>query len=190
MPDVILSYLKKGPRDAKEIMEALSISKKTFYKNISQLVEAGKVLELPLRQERGKGWSTLYALPEHHELAASISGFLPIGIGGGIGQRIRRAVEDLQIKLQRNPTVEEVILEINENPENPKLRDAAYQIGTKMGWRPPTPEEVKIAKGELQKVLSLASRMKKGTKKIEYVRPKERVKMAKEFLERFPELVP
>jgi DNA-binding Lrp family transcriptional regulator len=188
MPEDILSYLKMGPRTARELIDGVSISRKTFYKRINDLLKEGRILEFPIRQR--KGWVSLYALPKHYELAASISRFLPIGGTTGIEQSIKEAIENLKLRLLRNPTVGEVILEISANPEDPKLRDAVYQIGTRMGWKPPTKREREIAEKELPEILSLAAQLKRGSSRLTKVKSTDKIEKAKEYLKRFPNLVP
>jgi hypothetical protein len=190
MAEEIASLLESGPKVAKELINSLTVSKVTFYKKINELVEEGKVLEFPLKAKNG--WISLYALPKHRELAASISGFSQAGKARGDPQEIRRVIENLRVKLLRNPTVDEVILAMGKNPRDDELMDAVYEIGTKMGWRPPTESEKEAAEEELPKILSLAAQIKRGTSmvKMKKVKSRSEIEKAKEYLRRFPELVP
>jgi hypothetical protein len=193
MSEEIILQLKKGPRTPKELLIRLFLSEKTFYKKIADLEREGRILVFPLR-ERNR-WTSLYCLPEHKEVAATISGFdlrAPVLSIPSL-KEIEKTIEKLRFKFQRNPDVEEIILEIKESPENPKIRDEIYKIGSRIGWRPPTSEEREEAKKELSLILKVASKLKKGEPPLigfGIEPPKALLKKAKEYLRRFPELIP
>ncbi|MBI4362570.1 MAG: hypothetical protein HY558_05290 [Euryarchaeota archaeon] len=187
--DDILQHLKIGPKTADELAKLVAVSRKTLYKRMGDLVESQKVLIFPLLMENH--WVSLYALPEHRDLAVAISGYIPAGrVTAGIEPRVAEALDRLKFKLCRNPDVDEVALEVGENPEDRAVRDAIYRVASKLNWRPPTAEDRRRAEKERSLVVELATWMKKGYLEATKDKPQALVQKAKEYLRRFPESLP
>lgn len=184
-----LAYLSNGPKTAKELSTLLKVSEKTLYKHMTRLLEERKVLIYPMR--RGNRFVALYSLPEHLDAAVSLSGYLPVTKMPDIHPRIRQTMETLREKLLRNPDVDEVILELGENPEDKVTRDLVYRIGSTLKWRPPTPREKEEAERERGRILRVAGWLKKGRALPAVSREASRAEMerAREYLRRFPEEV-
>jgi hypothetical protein len=180
----ILSALRSGPKTASELLKLVAISKRTLYKQLNSLEKDEQILVFPLRIE--DRWTSLYSLPEHSELARAISGYSPVSkVLPDLSKKIKDSIEKLREKLFRNPEVEEIAIDIGENPEDEKIRDSIYQVGFQMGWRPPTREERERAEKELKEIIMLADMIKKGYS-IHLV-PEEQVEKAKEYLKRVGE---
>jgi hypothetical protein len=189
MEEDVISHLKIGPKTADELAKLISTSRKTLYKKIKHLVDEEKVLMLPLLADNH--WVSLFALPEHRELAVAISGYSPAGmISAGIESKVAGGIDDLRFKLFRNPDVDEIAVSIGESPEEKSVRDAIYRIGSKLKWRPPTPDERTKANEDRALVLELATWIKKGYLEAMQGKPAALVNRAKEYLKRFPEEVP
>jgi len=190
MESILLS-LRSGPKTASELARVIAVSEKTLYKRVNRLVDEGGVIVFPFRMDNHK-WASLFALPEHRTLAATLSGYIHFREITGIEPKIKKIMEDLQFKLFRNPDVDEVILEIGENPEDRTLRDAVYRIGSSIDWKPPTSVEREKADAELSRILKIAAWMRRGYLKPDNVKgdAKLAVEKAKEYLKRFPHLVP
>lgn len=185
----IITHLKIGPKTADELAKLVSVSRKTLYKRMKGLIDDGEVLMLPMLVDNH--WVSLFALPEHRELAIAISGYSPAGrISAGIESKVVDGIENLRFKLFRNPDVDEIAVSIGESPEEKSVRDAVYRIGSKMKWRPPTPEERLKANEDRALVLELATLLKKGYLDEMRGKPAALVNRAKEYLKRFPEEVP
>lgn len=185
-----LTLLGNGPKTAKELSTLMRVSEKTLYKHMTRLLEERKVLIYPMR--RGNRFVALYSLPEHIDAAVSLSGYLPVTKMPDIHPRIQQTIETLREKLLRNPDVDEIILELGENPEDKVTRDLVYRIGSTLKWRPPTPKEREEADRQRTHILRVAGWLKKGRVSAENVRGASRTEMerARQYLERFPEEVP
>ncbi|MEM3086798.1 MAG: hypothetical protein QXO51_00490 [Halobacteria archaeon] len=189
MEDEVLAHLKVGPKTADELVKLVEVSRKTLYKRMRDLAEAKKVLLFPLYSNGH--WVSLYALPHHRDLAVAISGYIPADRGvHGLETRLGGALEVLRLKLCRNPDVDELALELGENPEDKSVRDAIYRVASRMNWRPPAPEERKRGDRERELVLQLAMWLRKGHLENLKGRPEPMVKKARAYLERFPDAVP
>lgn len=185
-----LALLGNGPKTAKELSTLMQVSEKTLYKHMTRLLEERKVIIYPMR--RGNRFVALYSLPEHIDAAVSLSGYLPVTKMPDIHPRIARTVERLREKFLRNPEVDEIILELGENPEDKVTRDLVYRIGSTIKWRPPSPAERARADPERARILKLAERLKRGRISEEGPRGASRteVERARHYLEKFPEEVP
>lgn len=189
MDDEVLSHLRVGPKTADELVKLVRVSRKTLYKRMRDLAEQRKVLLFPLYANGH--WVSLYALPQHRDLAVAISGYIPADKGvTGLETRLGDALEGLRLKLFRNPDVDELALELGENPEDRAVRDAIYRVASRMNWRPPNPEERKRAERERELVIQLAAWIRKGHLESLKGRPEAMIKKARTYLERFPESVP
>lgn len=185
-----MAHLRVGPKTADELVKLVGVSRKTLYKRMRSLAEAKKVLLFPLYADGH--WVSLYALPQHRDLAVAISGYIPAADRGvqGFEMRLPEAVETLRLKLCRSPDVDELALELGENPEDRSVRDAIYRVASRTGWRPPTAEERKRAERERELIVQLAAWIRKGRLENLKGRPEALVKRARAYLERFPDAVP
>ncbi|MEM3165033.1 MAG: hypothetical protein QXO51_06350 [Halobacteria archaeon] len=186
----IEDLLRKGPKTAEEVALLAKVSVKTAYKNLYRLAGEGRVLVYPMPD--GHRWRSLFVLPDHHDLAASITGFAPCGRTSGIESRVLQALERLRALLLREPEVEEVLRELGEDPEDRPLRSAVYRVGSRAGWVPPAPREKEAAEARLQRLLRIASWVKKGRLRVEIAEgmSREEIEEARKYLEKFPERVP
>jgi hypothetical protein len=64
----------------------------------------------------GHRWKTLFALPEHSDLASVICGYSRIKKTGK-EKEIIEAIGVLRRRILRNPEVDEILIEIGESPE-------------------------------------------------------------------------
>lgn len=189
MEDEVLAHLRVGPKTAEELVKLVDVSRKTLYKRMRDLTEQKKVLLFPLYANGH--WVSLYALPHHRDLAVAISGYIPADRGvQGLESRLGDALVVLRLKMCRNPDVDEMALELGENPEDRSVRDAIYRVASQMNWRPPTADERKRADRERELILQLAAWLRKGHLENLKGRPEPMVKKAKAYLERFPDAVP
>lgn len=186
----IHELLRKGPKTAEDVAALARVSVKTAYKNLYRLVDAGRVLVYPMAD--GHRWRSLFVLPDHQDLAASITGFVPHGRAAGIESRVLQALERLRALLLREPEVEEVLRELGEDPEDRTLRSAVYRVASRAGWAQPGPREKEMAQARLQRVLRIATWVKKGRLQVDQAQgmSREEIEQAKKYLEMFPEKVP
>lgn len=186
----IHDLLRKGPKTAEEVAALAKVSVKTAYKNLYRLVDDGRVLVYPMPD--GHRWRSLFVLPDHHDLAATLTGFAPHGRTAGIESRVLPVLERLRALLLREPEVEEVLRELGEDPEDRPLRSAVYRVASRAGWSPPDPKEKEIAQARLQRVLRVAAWVKKGRLQMDQAQgmSREEIEQAKKYLEMFPERVP
>lgn len=186
----IPGLLQKGPKTAEEVAALAKVSVKTAYKNLYQLVDEGRALVYPMPD--GHRWRSLFLLPDHQDLAASLTGFALHGRTSGVEGRALQALERLRALLLREPDIEEVLRELGEDPEDRVLRGAVYRVASRAGWTPPTTREREAAEARLQRVLRVASWVKRGRLRVDQARgmSREEIEQAKKYLEMFPEKVP
>ncbi|MBI4362080.1 MAG: hypothetical protein HY558_02795 [Euryarchaeota archaeon] len=186
----LLGFLESGPKTTEEVVTSLrktGVAEMTIHRNLRKLARDGQILRLPILD--GERWTSLYALPRHKREAVTLSGFIPLkyeyktlfGVISG-------AIERLQERLLRNPTVDEVLLDVHENPESPRLREAVYKIGSGIGWHPPGPAEVREARVRQDKLLRLARSLRKGGGLSRLADPRE-VEEAQRYAQKYPEAV-
>lgn len=182
--------LRKGPKTAEDVAALAKVSVKTAYKSLYRRVEEGRLKVYPMPD--GHRWRSLFVLPDHEELAASITGFAPVGRSAGIEPRVLRALERLRAALLREPDVDEILLELGEDPEDRSARGAVYRVAGRAGWSPPTARDREAAQARLQRVLRVASWLKRGRLQVNLARgmSKTEIEEAQRYLERFPERVP
>ncbi|HDN05879.1 MAG TPA: hypothetical protein ENF90_02645, partial [Candidatus Bathyarchaeota archaeon] len=135
--------LKDGPKARHELVEALTPSKmsvKKLQKVLNELEDNGEILRKHVLIEGTHKTTSLYALPQDKPLfektaSASAryyrtSGRKPTTLEG----KIRRSVKTLKKKLGRNPTLEEIALDVGVTPE--EVKKPLYRIAKEVGWEP------------------------------------------------------
>jgi DNA-binding Lrp family transcriptional regulator len=184
----ILAHLKKGPKTADELVKLVNVSRKTLYKRVKDLVGNEEILVFPILVNNH--WVSLYSLPEHKELAVALSGYIPVAKTSGMEKKVIKAIEELKFRLCRNPDVTEIALELGEDPEDRSIRSSIYRVGTKIKWRPPLEEERRRGEKERDLVIELATLIKKGYLEAIKGKPSALVKKAREYLKRYPDIIP
>jgi hypothetical protein len=84
-------------------------------------------------------------------------------------ENVEKAIGHLIFLLLRNPTSEEIGYEIGETPE--KVREVAFKLAPKLGWKEPLENEIKEAKLRIKEIYQTASLSQKFGKPIVFTRP-------------------
>ncbi|MBI4362411.1 MAG: hypothetical protein HY558_04475 [Euryarchaeota archaeon] len=186
----LLSLFQKGPRTTEELVEnlqGLGITEMTFHRQVRRMVQEGELIRLPCLQ--GERWTSLYALPKQKKHAVYMCGYIPLNYPHkNLMRVIPTALETLEARLLRPPTVDEVLMEVQENPEDERLRDVVYKLGRARGWHPPAPREIAEARARLKKLLRLHHALERGGEMAKWATPEE-VREARDYAARFPRMV-
>lgn len=171
MEELILSLLEAGPKSSGELLKLLGIrrSKRRFYSALRRLIDSGKIIQLPLKQEFG--FSSLFCVPQHYQLACALSGFslnpkLPID-----RQQLSEIIQALKLILGRNPDLEELLLELKLYPGDKAAASSVFSAALELGWRPPDPDQKQFSKYYLQLLRNTAEMVRSGKLKLESLDP-------------------
>jgi DNA-binding Lrp family transcriptional regulator len=112
----------------------------------------------------------------------------------------KEAIQQLREKYCRDPTLEEIALEMCRDPQDPVFRESVYEIAKEIDWKQPTEEDIqdgqklawiKLTTAALVK-LKNEGKAKEFFEKYPGILPeeKEKIRKALEYVQKFPELLP
>lgn len=165
----------------KHIAEKFGISPQQARRHLHRLSKLGKIREI----KRGKRGLIFYV----HEK------YFP--------KHVDRIIEWLRKKYRRNPTLEEIAIEMKIPVE--RAKEQVYEVAKEVGWREPTQEEIEEGRKEAYRILITAAylnlkrsskgreylwQIKKHIGKFEELFNEELIERAKEYIRKFREFVP
>ena len=99
-------------------------------------------------------------------------------------EKVEKVIDHLRFIQMRNPALIEIAYEVGEIPE--KVREEAFKLAPKLGWREPSEDEIKEAKLRIKEIFQIASLLQKFGKPIVFTRPAKYLggRIWKDILER------
>lgn len=86
----LLKYLRLGPLPSPDLVRCLRRDRLDAGPWLRRLAQEGTIVEFPLKLS-GR-WVSLYALPEHAEQAALLSGYAPLSQGAEVEREVEAGV--------------------------------------------------------------------------------------------------
>lgn len=154
------------------------MSVRRLQKTLNEFLEQDRAFVDHIKDPDSKKVVALYGLKEHryriHEKLGSL----------------QRALENLQEILLRNPTTEEIALELGTTRQDAER--LAYSTAKHTGWFPPSGEEIDRSWRELGELLFLAARLHRAPRKWSrrFAHEPKMLKRARFHLSNHPEMLP
>lgn len=168
----IIQELRNGPKLRFELVKILIeekkvMSAKKLEKTLAELEDEGKIIRKPTELPGSRKYTSLYSLIEDEELLAE---YKPKRIGKIVGRKpttlegsLKRAIPKLKSKLKRNPTKEEIAIEVGKIPK--EIEKSLFKLAKQLKWSPPK-RDIKIKKDEYSIHSKKNEHMNKDTIKV------------------------
>ena len=182
----VLDLVKDGPKRRQWLVNQLCppvMTERKLQKTLNELTGENKIVKVPRYEEGGGGLETWYMLPKHR-LSFEVD-----------DSRITIAIERLKPLLLREPTVDELAVEVGITPA--EAENLAYKLASQTGWYKPSEKLIENSKVKLGEVLVCAARIRDKqvemngySKSFDYEEDARIVEEANRFLKDHPKLLP
>lgn len=163
--------LRKGPKLrlelVKSVVDAHLMSVKKLEKTLAELENDGLITRKAAEVPGTRKYTSLYALKEDRDL---LDKYVPRRIGEIPGRKpstleglLKRAIPELRSRLKRNPTKEEIALEIGKTPK--VIEKSLFRVAKSLRWIPPQ-KVLKVKVDEYEPFSDKSKHMRKDSIKI------------------------
>jgi hypothetical protein len=145
----VLDLVKDGPKRRQWLVNQLCppvMSERKLQKTLNELEDDKKIVKVPKYGEGCVGLETWYMLPGHR-LSFEVD-----------DSRIATAIEHLKPILLRQPTIDELAVEVGITPAEAEI--LAYKLASQTGWNNPSKKIIEDSRIKLGEVLICAARIR------------------------------